>query len=75
MTWSRSRLGVLLAGTALADTASASAHVTVVEELKGADWTFVRFFATASVGQLCWNAHSGLKNSIPHRSENILISK
>lgn len=59
MTWSRSRLGELLAGTALADTASASAHVTVVEELKGADWTFVRFCA------ICWSAV--LERSIGHQ--------
>lgn len=35
MAWSRSRLGELLAGTCLADTAAASARVTGVEELKG----------------------------------------
>ena len=36
MTWSRSRLEELLAGAPLADKAGASAHLTGVEELKGA---------------------------------------
>lgn len=35
MAWSRSRLGELLAGTSLADTAAAGAQLTRVEELKG----------------------------------------
>ena len=36
MGWSRSRLGELLGGTRLADTADAGAKVTGVQELEGA---------------------------------------